>query len=125
MESRPKALTALILVFEIVAVGAFLLGGRGMSGDVAGMPRATALLLMLTFASSAAVAFGLHGRRGWSRHAARVWMGVVAALCLWLFLGPPHGLPLPPLAALPIGLALVAFCVWVERYLPTVLRPTH
>jgi hypothetical protein len=118
---RPLALTALTVAFEVVAVACFLLGARGLSGAFAAVPASTAALLLLLFGISAWVAFGLHGRRGWSRLAARVWSAAAVALYLWLFLGPPHGLPVSPNAALPLGLALLGFCALLEIHLPRLL----
>jgi hypothetical protein len=114
-------LTALILVFEVFAVGAFLIGARGLSGASPAIPGSTAGLLLVAFFASAAVAFGLHGRRGWVPAAARLWALVVAVLLAWLFLGPEHALPLSGTAALPVGAAFVAFCWWLERRLPKLL----
>lgn len=123
MNERPMGVTLLTVGFEIVAVACFLLGVRGLSDAPPALPVSTALLLLLGFAVSAVVAFGLHGRRWWTQRAARIWAATALVLLLWLFLGPPHDLPLSRTAAIPLVIAWLGACWLIERYLPRVLAP--
>lgn len=122
MRERRPALTAVTLAFEVLAVGAFLLGLRGLSEAPPALPVSTALGLLAVFATSAAAAFGLHGRRSWTRAAARVWGASAGLVFLWFFLGPDHALQTWS-AGGPVGLALLAAVVLLESHLPAVLAP--
>lgn len=123
MKERHLGVTALTVAFEVVAVACFLLGVRGLSDAPPALHVSTALLLLAGFAVSAVVAFGLHGRRWWTRRAARIWSATALLLLLWLFLGPSHDLPLTPAAAIPLAVALVGAGWLLEHQLPRVLAP--
>jgi len=121
VSGRSPGLTALTLAFEVLAVGAFLLGLRGLSDAPPRLPASTALGLLAVFVASAAVAFGLHGRRAWTLRAARVWGASAGVVLLWFFLGPAHAFQTWTLGV-PTGLALLAAGVLLERRLPAVLE---